>query len=307
MNNILKRIGNAGLVPVVVIDDAELAVPAAKALIDGGLEIMEITMRTDQALTAIKKVKKVYPQILLGAGTVLSIENAREAVDAGAEFIVSPGLNPELIEWCEDQKIVVTPGAVTPTEIQQALKFNLTVLKFFPGNIFGGIKGCEALYNPYRLVKFIPTGGISLNNLEDYASKPYIHAIGGSWLCSSADINNKDFDQITRIVKESIDILLGFELSDRVSSIEGEKGSLPAADIISDTLGFNLKRDNPAGYAETAGNIAIKTNNVDRAAYYIERKGNELDWRIKLEHKQGRIMLYLEGDTGDLAVHLFQE
>jgi len=306
VNDVLKRIGNAGLVPVVVIDDAELAVPAAKALIDGGLEIMEVTMRTDQGLKAIVKVKEAYPQMLLGAGTVLSIENAREALDAGAEFIVSPGLNPDLIEWCQGQKIAVTPGAVTPTEIQQALKFNLTVLKFFPGNIFGGIKGCEALYNPYRMVKFIPTGGVSLNNLEDYASKPYIHAIGGSWLCSSADINQKNFDQITRIVKESVDKLLGFELADQGNSTKSEKGSLPAAEIISGSFGFNLKRGNPVDYAETAGTIAIKTNNVDRAVYYIEKKGNKLGWSIKLENNAEKTVIYLEGDAGDLSVHLFQ-
>lgn len=209
MNNILKRIGDAGLVPVVVIDDAELAVPTAQALMDGGLEIMEITMRTDEGIIAIKKVKEAYPNILVGAGTVLSIESAKKSVDAGAEFIVSPGLNPELVEWCHNKKIAVIPGVVTPTEIQQAINLNLTILKYFPVNIYGGIEGCKALYSAYRMIKFIPTGGVSLNNLSEFAKEPYIHAIGGSWLCSSSDINNKDFDKITRIVKESIDIIAG--------------------------------------------------------------------------------------------------
>lgn len=209
MNDVLKKIGAAGLVPVVVIDDAELAVPAAEALMDGGLEIMEITMRTSEGTKAIKKVKEAYPKMLVGAGTVLSMDKAKDSVEAGAEFIVSPGLNPELVKWGQDKKIAVTPGVVTPTEIQQALNLSLNILKFFPANIFGGIEGCKALYNAYRMVKFIPTGGVSLDNLADFAKEPYVHAIGGSWLCSSSDINNKDFARITRIVKESIDIVRG--------------------------------------------------------------------------------------------------
>ncbi|MDD5622732.1 MAG: bifunctional 4-hydroxy-2-oxoglutarate aldolase/2-dehydro-3-deoxy-phosphogluconate aldolase, partial [Actinomycetota bacterium] len=226
MNNVLERIGNMGLVPVVVIDDENLAVPAARALIDGGLGIMEITMRTEQGILAIKKVKEAFPDMLIGAGTVLSIEKAKESVDAGAEFIVSPGLDPKIVKWCIDSGIVITPGIVTPTEINHALEFGLTILKFFPANIFGGIKGCEALYGPYRMVKFIPTGGISDDNLQDFVNKPYIHAIGGGWLCKSADINGKKFDKITGIVKESIDRLLGFELAHIGINTDNEKESL---------------------------------------------------------------------------------
>ena len=287
MNNVLKRIGNIGLVPVVVIDGAELAVPAAKALIDGGLEIMEITMRTEQGISAVKNVKEAYPDMLIGAGTVLSIDKAKEAVDAGAEFIVSPGLNPELVEWCLDKEVAITPGIVTPTEVERALKFGLTVLKFFPASIYGGINGCKALYGPYRMIKLIPTGGVSNNNLADYADKSYIHAIGGGWLCKPADINAKNFDKITQVVKESIDTLLGFEFVHIGINADNEQESLATAKKFSDIFGFNLKKGNSSNFSGTGievnkskglgtmGHIAIKTNSIDRAVYYLGKKQHQ--------------------------------
>ena len=319
MNDVLERIGNMGLVPVVVIDDADHAVPTAKALMDGGLEIMEITMRTEQGIPAIKKVKEAYPDMLLGAGTVLSVEKAKESVDAGAEFIVSPGLDPKIVKWCIDGGIAITPGVVTPTEINHALEFGLTVLKFFPANIFGGIKGCEALYGPYRMVKFIPTCGVSNDNLSDFASKPYIHAIGGSWFCKPADINEKKFDKITQIVKESIDRLLGFELAHIGINTDNEKESLATAKKFSDVFGFSLKEGNSSNFSGigieinksmgpgAGGHIAIKTNSIDRAAYYLGKKGYRVDWNSKKVKGSKTVAVYLENEIGGFAVHLLQK
>ena len=319
MNDVLERIGNMGLVPVVVIDDANLAVPTAKALMDGGLEIIEITMRTEQGIPAIKKVKEAYPDMLVGAGTVLSVEKAKESVDAGAEFIVSPGLDPKIIKWCIDSGIAVTPGVVTPTEINHALEFGLTVLKFFPANIFGGIKGCEALYGPYRMVKFIPTGGVNNDNLSDFAGKPYIHAIGGSWFCKPADINEKKFDKITQIVKEAIDKLLGFELAHIGINTDNEKDSLAIAKKFSDVFGFSLKEGNSSNFSGTGieinksrgpgdgGHIAIKTNSIDRAVFYLEKKGYKVDWNSKKVKGSKTVAVYLENEIGGFAVHLLQK
>ncbi len=235
MNNIINRLGNIGLVPLVVIEDANKAVSAAKALLAGGIDCMEITLRTTAAMDAIKAVKKAYPKMLIGAGTVLSIDMARQAVDAGCEFLVAPGLNPELVTWCNQQDIPIMPGCVTPTEIEAALKLSLRVLKFFPANVYGGVNGCKALYGPYRMVSFIPTGGINLNNLADYADKQYIHAIGGSWLCTSGDIASENYDAITKSASESIKILLGFD------------------------------PDNNAD--------EVTTHNMDRAVYYLQKRG----------------------------------
>lgn len=218
MNKVEKRIHSIGLVPVVVINDVKDAVPTAKALSDAGINCMEITLRTEAAMDAIKAVKKACPDMLVGAGTVLSVEGAKEAVAAGCEFLVSPGFNSDVVEWCVKNDIPITPGCVTPTEIEMALKFDLKILKFFPAGVYGGIKGCKSLYAPYRMVSFIPTGGVNLDNLEDFVDKSYIHAIGGSWLCATGHIDSQNFDEITQISKESIKILLGFDPEE----VEGE-------------------------------------------------------------------------------------
>ncbi|MDD5454829.1 MAG: bifunctional 4-hydroxy-2-oxoglutarate aldolase/2-dehydro-3-deoxy-phosphogluconate aldolase [Candidatus Ratteibacteria bacterium] len=319
MNNVLKKIGDIGLVPVVVMDNADFAVPAAKALMDGGIKIMEITMRTEQGITAIKKVKEAYPDMLVGAGTVLSIEKAEKSVAAGAEFIVSPGLNIELVEWCQKKEVVITPGVITPTEVQQALKFGLTILKYFPANIFGGIKGCEALYGPYRMVKFIPTGGVNKENLADFANKSYIYAVGGGWLCKPEDINEKKFDKITQIAKESVDILLGFELAHIGINTKSEKESLAAAKVFSDAFGFSLKEGNSSNFSGegievnkskwygTMGHIAIRTNSICRAVYYIEKKGYKIDWSTRKGTEQKPVAVYLKNEIGGFAVHLLQK
>ena len=238
MKDAMERIGKLGLVPVVVIDDEKDALDTAKAMIDGGLPIMEITLRTDAGIPSIAKIKKAYPGILLGAGTVLSVDKAKESVDAGAEFIVAPGFNDKLVSWCIDNDIAITPGCVTPTEIEHALSFGINILKFFPASIYGGIKGCKALYGPYRMVKFIPTGGVDLGNLSDFADKKFIHAIGGGWLCSTSDIKQGNFKAIVSTVKESIDVLLGFCLDDAVKY---------GGDVVA--------------------------NNMERAAYYLEANG----------------------------------
>lgn len=237
-----KRIGSIGLVPVIVLDKVEYAIPTAKALLDGGLPLMEITLRTDAAIESIKIIKETYPEVILGAGTVLSVEQAKEAIDAGCEFIVSPGFNDDVVRYCIDNDILCTPGCVTPTEIEHALKFGIKNLKFFPASIYGGVNGCKALHGPYRMVKFIPTGGVNIKNLSEYADKEYIHAIGGGWLCSAKDMADGLFSNISTTVKKSIDILLGFEL---------------------DAVGTSK---------------TIYTNNIDRAKYYIEAAGHDVSY-----------------------------
>lgn len=213
--NVLDHIGNTGLIPVVVIDSADDAAPAAKALLDAGVDVMEITMRTAAGIRAIENVKASYPEMLVGAGTVLTVEKAEEAVKAGAEFIVAPGFNPNVVKWCIDHEITITPGCVTPTEIEHALSYGLKILKFFPANVFGGVKGCNSLYGPYKSegIKFIPTGGINNENLKDYAGKPFIHAVGGSWFCKTEDIAGHNFDGITAAARSAVEIFFCRDLS----------------------------------------------------------------------------------------------
>lgn len=213
MSNSMDRIYATGLVPVVVIEDAKTAVDTARALLAGGIDLMEITMRTEAGLESIKLVSEACPDMLVGAGTVLTMEQCKSAIKNGAKFIVSPGYDPEIVQYCLDQKVDICPGCVTPTEITAGLKAGLRVLKFFPANIYGGLTAIKALRGPFPMVKFIPTGGVNLVNLAEY-NDPGIFAVGGGWLCEKKMISDRDFGQITDISRKSVDVLLGLKSED---------------------------------------------------------------------------------------------
>ena len=201
--DVLKKMAQCGVVPVVVIDNADDAVPCAKAMAAGGIEIMEITFRTGAAPDAIRNVTRECPEILVGAGTVITLEQCMLAVECGARFIVAPGYDEEVVSWCCEHGIPVTPGCVTPTEIMMALKHGLKVLKFFPANVYGGLSAVKALAGPFGGVKFIPTGGVNAANLAEFIASPHIHAVGGSWICPKADIAAHNWDRITKLCGEA--------------------------------------------------------------------------------------------------------
>jgi len=194
-----------GLVPIVVIDDAANAVPAAAAIKAGGIPIMEITLRTAAGLDAIEAVAKDDPEILLGAGTVMSVEMTKESVARGAKFIVAPGFDEKVVAWCIEHDIDVFPGCVTPTEIMKAIEMGLDVIKFFPANVYGGKASIKALSGPFPDIRFIPTGGVDGSNLKDYII-PQVFAVGGGWLCPRGDIKEKNFDAITKLCAEAVEI-----------------------------------------------------------------------------------------------------
>lgn len=201
--NALERLRNAGVVPVVVLERAEDALPAARAMLAGGVDVMEITFRTAAAAEAIRNVAAECPEMLVGAGTVLTVEQCEKAVALGAKFIVSPGFDAEIVDWCVERGVAVAPGCVTPTEIMAALKRGLSVVKFFPAGIYGGLKAMKALAAPFGQVKFIPTGGVSADNLAEYAAAPFVHAVGGSWLCPKADVAAGNFARIAELCAQS--------------------------------------------------------------------------------------------------------
>lgn len=200
---VTERLANSVVVPVVVLDKPEDAVPTANALLAGGVDVMEITFRTAAAAESIKAVSEQCPDVLVGAGTVINLEQCKKAVEMGARFIVSPGFNLEVVQWCIDNGIAVTPGCVTPTEIMSAVNLGLKVLKFFPANVYGGLTAMKALSAPFPGIKFIPTGGVNGQNIGEYISAPFIHAVGGSWVCAKADINAGNWDKITALCKEA--------------------------------------------------------------------------------------------------------
>lgn len=196
MNDVLKKISEVGILPVVVLDDAKDATKLAKALIEGGLPCAEVTFRTDAAEESIKLIAAEYPDMLVGAGTVLSVEQVKRAVNAGAKFIVSPGFDEDVVKYCLENNIPVTPGVCTPSDVQKGYKLGLDVLKFFPAEPSGGLSMIKAIAAPYTMMKFIPTGGINENNMEDYVKYDRILAIGGSWMVKSSLIKNGEFDKI---------------------------------------------------------------------------------------------------------------
>ena len=201
------KIGQMGIVPVVVLNDVKNAVPLAQSLINGGLPCAEVTFRTEAAQQSIAEISKNFPQMFVGAGTVLSTEQVDRAVDAGAKFIVSPGFNPKVVEYCIKKGYPVTPGIMTPTELEMALEFGLDVVKFFPAENAGGLKMIKAMAAPYTKMKFMPTGGINPQNVREYLQCDKILACGGSWMVKGDLINSGNFAEIEKLTKEASQIV----------------------------------------------------------------------------------------------------
>ena len=201
--SVLERLARSIVVPVVVIEDAKDAVPCANAMIAGGIDVMEITLRTAAALDSIKAVSENCPDMLVGVGTVLNLDQCKTAIAAGAKFIVSPGFDAEVVDYCIANASPVTPGCVTPTEITMAVNRGLKVIKFFPANVYGGLNAMKNLSAPFVGVKFMPTGGVNTANIKEYVSAPYIHAVGGSWVCPKADISANNWEKITQLCADA--------------------------------------------------------------------------------------------------------
>ena len=207
MNEVLNKLHEIGIVPVVVIDDAKDAIPLAKALIEGGLPCAEVTFRTAAAADAIKAIADNFPDMLVGAGTVLTTEQVDKAVAAGAKFIVSPGTNPRVVKYCVEKNIPITPGTCNPSDVEQALECGVNIVKFFPAEPAGGLKYIKAIAAPYVDVKFMPTGGINATNVRDYLAYNKIWACGGSWMVKGDLIKAGDFEKIKELTAEAVQIV----------------------------------------------------------------------------------------------------
>ena len=313
--DILKKIGNIGIIPVIKINDIQDALPIAKALCDGGLPAAEITFRTDCAKEAISLISSEFPKMLLGAGTVLSTEQAEEAIGAGASFIVSPGLNSKVVSYCTGKGIPVIPGCSTPSDIEAALSLGLDTVKFFPAEAAGGLPMIKAISAPYK-VKFLPTGGINESNILSYLKNERVLACGGSFMVADELIKKKDFAGITELTKKAVNIMLGFKLAHIGINSENENQAQKAAGLFSALFDFSIN-ELPVSYFAgpievmkskgdgSNGHIAIGTNSVDRAYYYLKNKGFEFDEStIKLDNN-GRIkFIYLKDELLGFAIHL---
>ena len=196
---VMERLANSIVVPVVVLDKVEDAVPTAKAMAAGGVDTMEITFRTACAPECIKAVAEACPDVLVGAGTIINLDQCKKAIEMGAKFIVSPGFDHEIVGYCVANGVAVAPGCVTPTEIMGALKHGLKMVKFFPANVYGGLNALKNLAGPFQGLKFLPTGGVNNGNIKEFIDTPFIHAVGGSWVCPKADIAAGNWEKITQL------------------------------------------------------------------------------------------------------------
>lgn len=319
MNEVLEKIQKLGIVPVVVLDDAADAVPLAKALIDGGLPVAEVTFRTAAAEESIRQMAEAYPEMLIGAGTVLTIENVKKAVDAGAKFIVSPGLNPTVVKYCVDHDIPITPGTSNPSDIEAALELGLEVVKFFPAEAAGGLNMIKSMAAPYTTVKFMPTGGIGAHNINDYLAFDKILACGGSWMVKGDLIKAKDFAGITKLTKEAVMTMLGFELGHLGINCADEESATDTARTFANLFGLEEKNGSSsvfagnmveamkAPYLGSNGHLAIKTNNILRAMNYLETQGIQFDMDTAKYKNDKLIAVYMKKEIGGFAIHLLQK
>jgi 2-dehydro-3-deoxyphosphogluconate aldolase/(4S)-4-hydroxy-2-oxoglutarate aldolase len=207
MNEILQRFSRIGVIPVVSLEDPSLAVPLCNALVAGGIGCVEFTFRTEAAEEAISNARRGANEIIIGAGTVLTTGQAERALNAGADFIVSPGFNPRVVDYALEQGAVIIPGVATPTERERAIERGVHTVKFFPAEVLGGVKYLRAVAAPYPMLRFVPTGGIDASNLKEYLEFERVAAVGGSWLAPSALINAGRFDEITEICRKTSEFI----------------------------------------------------------------------------------------------------
>ena len=315
----LEKLSLAGLVPVIAINDADDAVPLCKALSDGGLPVAEITFRTAAAEESIRRVHQELPNVLLCAGTVLTTEQVDRAVNAGAAAIGSPGLSPEIVEYCVAKGIPVCPGTANPSDVQIAIRCGLKAVKLFPAEAVGGLNLIKSMAPVYPDMKFMPTGGINEKNMLDYLAFDKILCCGGSWMCPKDAIAAQDWDRITAATRSAVDKMLGFELRHVGINTENAEESLNVTKKIAALMGWPVKEGNSSNFAGVGfevmkkmgrgknGHIAIGTNSVPRAKWHLEQRGFKFIEESAVVKNGKLIAIYLEDEIGGFAFHLVQK
>lgn len=312
----IKRVHDIGIIPVIALKDPKKALPLAKALVEGGIPAAEVTFRTDAALEAIETMSKAYPDMLVGAGTVLSVANAEKAVKAGAKFIVSPGFDPEVVDWCIAHKVPVSPGLCTPSEIQQAIKRGLSVVKFFPAEASGGVGMLKNFAGPFGGMKFMPTGGINLSNLADYAKCPNVISVGGTWMVKSDKIEAEKWDEITQMCKDAEKALQGLTLvhvglnnpdakamNESVASFEKLGMAVSKAGSSSTFMDGKIEVLNKKMWG-TNGHLAFSCYDVDRTMNYLAQFGFHPIEESISKDARGTKVCYFKEEINGFAIHL---
>ncbi len=320
MNDVLLKASNIGIIPVIAIEDAANAVPLAKALSEGGLPAAEVTFRTAAGEEAIRQIAANCPDVLVGAGTILNVEQCDRAIAAGAKFIVSPGYNEELVAYCIEKNIPVLPGCVNASDMTRAANAGLEIVKFFPAEPSGGVNFLKALAPVFPKLNFMPTGGVNTKNLMDYLGYDRIVACGGTWMVKKDLIEGQRWEEITQICKDAVKTMLGFELRHIGINCADEDEAARVAKAFSSLLGLEYKPGNSSIFCGTAvecmktpglgekGHIAIGTNSVDRAIYHMEQRGFVFDESTRKTDAKGRTKaIYFKDSIGGFAIHLVQK
>jgi len=319
MNEILQRLGDLGVVPVVKIENAADAAALGRALVAGDLPVAEITFRTSAAEESIRILSREVPDLLVGAGTVLTVEQADKAIAAGAKFIVAPGFNAKVVDHCIECGVPIAPGISSPSEIEMGLERGLSVLKFFPAAASGGLDFLKAISAPFSGVQFIPTGGVEPGTMKEYLAFNRVHAVGGTWIAKESMISAGRFDEITKLAHEAALLALGFELAHvGVNEASADKALL-SAKTFDNLFSFGVKEGASSTFAGFGfefmnaphlgahGHIAISTLNIARAISWLSRKGVSVKPSTARE-KDGRMTaVYLDIDVSGFAIHLLQK
>ena len=313
-SDVVKRIYELGILPVIAIDDPDKAVPLARALCEGGLPAAELTFRTACAKEAIIRIKEEVPNMLIGAGTVLTEQQVDDALEAGVEFIVTPGFNPQIVRYALAKDAVIMPGTATPGEMEQAMSMGIDVVKFFPAEQNGGLAKLKAVSAPYSKLRFIPTGGINADNLQSYIKFDKILACGGTWMVKKDLIEAQNWNEIKRLTEEAVKSMLGLEFAHVGINAENEAQAVQAAKFLKTAFGFDYTDGKSSAFSMSDnieicktpkpgrfGHIAIATNTIGRAIAYFKARGFEfID-----ENAKGAV--YFKDEFMGFGVHLVQK
>lgn len=317
MDKPLKLISTIGIIPVIELNDAKKAVPLAKALAAGGLPIAEVTFRTDAAEASIRRIAEECPEVLIGAGTVLTCRQVDKALEVGGKFIVTPGFNPQVIRYALSKGALVIPGTSTPGEMEQAMGMGLNVVKFFPAEQNGGVAKLKALTGPYKNLKWLPTGGINAAKMNEYLSCDRVLACGGSWMVKQEWIQNENWSEITALCKETVRTMLGFKVvhvgmncrdaaeAERIAHLFCSLFDVPYLPNETAVFAGSLVECIKGPYLGVHGHIAIGTNDVDRTVYQLEKRGVAFDEASRKVDPDGHTtLIYFKEEIGGFALHL---
>jgi len=316
MDEMFQKIHGMGIVPVIALENVEDAAPLAKALSAGGLPIAEVTYRTSCAHDVLFEMKKACPDMLVGAGTVLTKEQVDSALDAGAQFIVSPGLNPEIVKYCQKKGIPIIPGTSNPSDIELALSLDLKFVKLFPAEQLGGLKMIQALSAPYTQVRFMPTGGVNAKNINDYLSHPKVLACGGTWMIDKQALKEKDFKKIESLTREAVNIMLGITIkhigincSDNAKGIAHKFAHLFQGEVSETSKGFFgsswIEIMSDGFHQGNHGHIAMGVHSTKRAMQYFTSIGYSFDEAsIAYDDDGFAKFAYFKDEIAGFKVHL---